>query len=338
MNTQIKQRIFYLDYIKAFAIILVVIGHVLQYVMWPSDYGEHCVWNFIYSFHMPLFMFVSGVTIAIKSSARLSFGHLMKKKSVQLLLPYFAWAIIISLFIEKDILFIGTIIDRPSNGLWFLWDLFFIILLSYIIQLISKRAIILLGGSVVLFIITQLLRIIIGEHFDYSSISYYLVIYNIGVVFGTEKYCQRLIINKRRYFLILLAITIIYLGTWIFYELEKDAFPQSFPTTIYKFIHICNKLEVGIVGSIMFFMLFYLVRNKDIRLFKILDRETLGIYAIHFQLIPLAVIGSTIISASTFFQTVLWPFLILIGSHIAICLIHINKYISLILLGEQTKK
>lgn len=67
MNTQLKQRrILYLDYIKAFAIILVIIGHVLQYMIWPSDFDEHYIWNFIYSFHMPLFMFISGVTMAMK--------------------------------------------------------------------------------------------------------------------------------------------------------------------------------------------------------------------------------------------------------------------------------
>lgn len=47
MNTQLKQRrILYLDYIKAFAIILVIIGHVLQYMIWPSDFDEHYIWNF----------------------------------------------------------------------------------------------------------------------------------------------------------------------------------------------------------------------------------------------------------------------------------------------------
>lgn len=338
MNIQIKQRIFFLDYIKAFAIIWVVIGHVLQYVIWPSDFGQHHVWNFIYSFHMPLFMFVSGATIAIKSSTKLSLGHLMKKRSVSLLLPYLVWAVIVSLFIEKDISFIWTIIDRPSNGLWFLWDLYFVILLSRIMQLVSKRASVLLGGSVILFFITQLLRITIGDHLDYSSISYYLVIYNMGAVVGTKEYCEKLIMNKRGYFLLLLAVIIVYLGTWLFYESGKEFFLKDFSLTIYKFIHICNRLEVGIISSIMFFMLFYLMRNRQIKLLRILGRETLGIYAIHFQLIPIAVIGSTLISISIFSQTILWSILILIGSHIAIYIIHLNKYFSLILLGEQIKK
>lgn len=335
MNTQLKQRrILYLDYIKAFAIILVIIGHVLQYMIWPSDFDEHYIWNFIYSFHMPLFMFISGVTMAMKSP-NYSFGHLMKKRAVQLLLPYFVWAIIISLFREKDISFIWTIIDRPSNGLWFLWDLYFIILLSRILLLVSKRVSVLLGGSFSFFIIAQLLRIAIGEHFDYSSISYYLVIYNIGFVIGAKKYCENLIMNKYRYCLILLAVIIIYIGTWIFYELGRDAFPMNFSTVIYKFIHICNRLEVGIMASIMFFMLFYFMRNWTIRFFLIIGQETLGIYAIHFWLIPVALMGVPLISVSMLCDTILWSSFILIGSHVTINIIHKNKYFSFMLLGDK---
>ena len=49
-----KKRILWIDYAKAFAMFFVVIGHV--------NSGNYLT-NWIYSFHMPLFFFLSGITV-----------------------------------------------------------------------------------------------------------------------------------------------------------------------------------------------------------------------------------------------------------------------------------
>lgn len=52
------ERIQFIDRLKGLAIILVVIGH-----LGLSQVNEGIV-KFIYTFHMPLFMFLSGIVIA----------------------------------------------------------------------------------------------------------------------------------------------------------------------------------------------------------------------------------------------------------------------------------
>lgn len=53
-----KQRVKYIDRMKGLAIILVVMGHVYLFSMG----GSACrMTEFISSFHMPLFMFLSGI-------------------------------------------------------------------------------------------------------------------------------------------------------------------------------------------------------------------------------------------------------------------------------------
>ena len=47
------------DYLKAFAIWLVVYGHCHQHLL-SLDRHDNIVYVFIYSFHMPLFMCISG--------------------------------------------------------------------------------------------------------------------------------------------------------------------------------------------------------------------------------------------------------------------------------------
>ena len=85
-----KNRIPYIDNIKCFAIICVMLGHALQYL--EGDRLENVYsFNFIYTFHMPLFMMVSGYFFS--SSLRLSFGDFIKKKFTQLLLPGLTWSL-----------------------------------------------------------------------------------------------------------------------------------------------------------------------------------------------------------------------------------------------------
>lgn len=71
-------RIDYLDRIKGFAIFLVVMGHAIAwqfndfYVAYedPIYDNQFILWRLIYSFHMPLFMFCSG--LFVKMSFELS--------------------------------------------------------------------------------------------------------------------------------------------------------------------------------------------------------------------------------------------------------------------------
>ena len=84
-----KRRIGYLDFLRGIAIILVVMGHFIQYNL-EGISATKC-FNFIYAFHMGFFFFISGCTIALSTneirwSYYLSF---VKKKSIQLLVPFF---------------------------------------------------------------------------------------------------------------------------------------------------------------------------------------------------------------------------------------------------------
>lgn len=53
-----KSRIHYIDRLKGFAILLVIMGHVYGMAL---DLTNEIVYKVICSFHMPLFMFLSGL-------------------------------------------------------------------------------------------------------------------------------------------------------------------------------------------------------------------------------------------------------------------------------------
>lgn len=60
MNNNIKERIYKFDNIKLLSILLVVVGHVIEPYTNKSDMFKS-LFIFIYSFHMPLFIFISGL-------------------------------------------------------------------------------------------------------------------------------------------------------------------------------------------------------------------------------------------------------------------------------------
>ena len=71
-----QERVVWIDQIKGVAILLVVIGHILWFPMGFADiHINGCLLlNFVYSFHMPLFIFLSGMVIHSVPNVR-KFNH-----------------------------------------------------------------------------------------------------------------------------------------------------------------------------------------------------------------------------------------------------------------------
>lgn len=81
------QRLAYWDNIKMLLIFLVVLGHTIAFTQWAGDTSLLCVYNCIYSFHMPLFVFISGYF-----SKRITCP---RKKDIEILLyPYLVFQVL----------------------------------------------------------------------------------------------------------------------------------------------------------------------------------------------------------------------------------------------------
>ena len=59
------ERIELIDYLKGYAIILVVLGHVIVFSN-PTEFTQSQLFTFVYSFHMPLLLFLSGYLVCQK--------------------------------------------------------------------------------------------------------------------------------------------------------------------------------------------------------------------------------------------------------------------------------
>lgn len=145
-----KERNNSIDIMKGIGIFLVVLGHTTE---------NKILLKWIYSFHMPLFFFLSGI---FHSNGR-SYKEFLIKKAKGLLIPYFSFATILFLFfiiVSKNIgfsagenlsikenfigIFIGTDIKNISQvswggQLWFLLALFLVSNINYFLEKINFK-------------------------------------------------------------------------------------------------------------------------------------------------------------------------------------------------------
>lgn len=83
-NNAGSRRLIWADMLKCFAIFLVLWGHSIQHLT-PSGFMDNPVFRLIYSFHMPLFMIISGYFAS--GIIKKSWKNLLVKKSLQLVVP-----------------------------------------------------------------------------------------------------------------------------------------------------------------------------------------------------------------------------------------------------------
>lgn len=130
-----KIRIHYIDQLKGLAIILVVLGHIAE----KSMGIEEAPFNFMYqSFHMPLFLFLSGIFVfnGIVNYDWKDFALFLRKKVIRILLPFLVVGGAYSIIILKDF---SSVYNGLFGGYWFLPAVFLCMLFSFLCGAISHR-------------------------------------------------------------------------------------------------------------------------------------------------------------------------------------------------------
>lgn len=242
-----SKRIAWIDCLKLFAIFLVVWGHSMHYFGWNMEQRYTGVDGWIYSFHMPLFMILSGFF-----SVKLLEGKFeWKKRFINLIVP----CITLGLFC--------LLIGIDSLNFWFLKSIFinYVIVGIYCLIKVNERVkfVILCIGCFILFPLLCHIKwlykvdfmlpcfafgIMLRKQFDWFKQHYIkiftisFVIFTIGSFFWTKDcvwYCTK--------------------PNWIdfkalIYDKQLLFHPTSLMENIFRYI-------MGFAGSMTFFSLFY---------------------------------------------------------------------------------
>ena len=140
-----KERIFYLDELRALAIIFVLLAHVCRKF---SEYSIIGSWQWFCSsplvdfaiMGVPLFLMISGSLLLNKE---MSLGDFLKRRFSRILIPFIPWALILPfllLFISNNHISFSSYINiLLDNEYWFVWMLIGVYLFIPIVNSFIKE-------------------------------------------------------------------------------------------------------------------------------------------------------------------------------------------------------
>lgn len=316
-----NNRIGYLDFLRGIAIITVVMGHIIQYNF--SGAASVSCFNFIYSFHMGFFFFISGCTAALVSQRNTwsNFVPFVKKKALQLLVPYFIWGLFIgggTLLIINNISLVDIWhklllnLKKPSvDAPWFIFQLFFIQIVYYLGCSICERTtkkyalpIVLLCSVPLLTGFLWLKKGFIGTGYVWINPEY-LLLFVLGHIAQTNE------INEKITKIGIFISFMVFLFTYPFFDF------QSGDSLTNQLIRIVASISFSLAIYWLVKMHFSSINEKARYLINYLGTHTLEIYLTHFCIINLASykwIDTGLMNSIPFF-------LVLMIASIPICLI-----------------
>ena len=184
-----KGREAWLDSLKGFAILLVILGHVLSGYLDAWTFGYDAVYSFyyvrtwIYYFHMPLFFLISGFTFTL---AYWRDGKLVRGRYVRQLLSLFYLYVLYALILwcvkqavpelvneTYDIKDLQRMLVEPLGNFWYLYVLIWMYLLGALTRTPSWPSYWLLLPGALAVMAADL-------HLDWTMLTLYRVIYHFA--------------------------------------------------------------------------------------------------------------------------------------------------------------
>ncbi|MEG0618349.1 MAG: acyltransferase family protein [Bacilli bacterium] len=267
-----------IDLLKGVLVFLVIWGHVIQCsTNGMFDFYLNSIYKFIYSFHMPAFMLISGY-LYYYSEQNKNLKTILLRKLKQLLIPIISWGFIFYIFLHITNIndfSLRTCFEAP----WFLWST----LCSSLILILSNK--LFKGKYKFLFYI---LFIPITLLFPNRNLNIFMYPYFlIGYLF--RKYYNK---NNK---LVGFLSCIVYFIMLPFFDKKYYIYTTGinfFNSYIKGFITVdMFRWVLGLTGSIVFMIVLKLIYKyfRDLKIINFIIK--IGNYPLHFYLIQNVIIS-----------------------------------------------
>jgi fucose 4-O-acetylase-like acetyltransferase len=274
----VSVRSVWVDYAKGIGIVLVVYGHIARGVFNAGINYDHKIYlitdHIIYSFHMPLFFFLSGLFF-VASLEKYGAGKLFYNKLDTLIYPYVIWSLLqggveflLSKYTNNHVTFLEVIslFWAPRAQFWYLYSLFFVFIVAILAY--SKLSARYLPA---ILLIAALINIFSNNLPDIAPVIFtarYFVFFALGIYFNQIK--EYFFRNVYVVFPLFLLAFILF--QWVFpYELELFN-PSDGGWSL---------LLLGIVSIIFVVLMCMFLSRFNIRFLAYLGTSSLGIYLMH---------------------------------------------------------
>ena len=291
-----------IDILKGIAIILVIYAHCIQFgsgsnYLKSLFYFNNQIFKFIYSFHMPLFMIISGYLFhfSIKNH---SFKYNLNSRFIGLFVPIIVWQtiwILLGDFHSLNNYSILYLLNSYLNTLWFITSVF---LNSLIVLLCNKYA----KDSLLLYSFIFFVSLFIPNYYGYNLYVFMLPYFLCGYFYNKAGGLK--VMNNHNIgiteFVILVVLFFILL-----YHYDINDYIYTSGTYIIR-NHMISVSQIytdffrwgiGLIGSLCIILLIKLIFNNNaqllvLRCLGIIGTRTMGLYIIstylfqYFNLLP----------------------------------------------------
>lgn len=282
-----KKRIYTFDNCKFFLILFVVVGHILEATDFQSSRFSKTIVTMIYSFHMPLFVFISGYFSKTKYSKKMLMDIV-----INLLLPYVIFQTIFLIFAElwygETTIYLSY--TTPFSPLWFIfclvvWKLLLPIMHKSKLSLPVLFALGILVGYIPRvgdFLKAGNSNVYIGAAYSLSRFFVFFPFFLIGSKMSIKKLPSFTIVHKSIAFLVFvvaIAFTAVFFDkiqyAWF---IGRDSYEQLGSTVWYSGIYRVLTYSISLILSFAFLVI---TPNSYTPLISNMGRRTIYPYLLH---------------------------------------------------------
>lgn len=284
-----NQRSVFIDLSKGVLILLVLLGHSIQYAS-----GKECLsagtfygnWAFrlIYGFHMPCFMAISGFLFCFAVESK-SVWEIFVNKIRTLLVPIFSFALIVWLLqfhsdysLEDQI---RSYLSCTRFTLWFLWALFYCSMGVLVVNRVAK-------DNLIVYLLLIIGSFLTPDKWYSELYKFMFPCFLFGYFANKGKWIEFFKKNVKVIACVTAALYVV--AMFVYYDADTYVY-MSGSCILSKgtvnwhqlFVNVYRTL-VGICGSVAFLSVLFLVFNKfqgdgkQVKCFATLGTMTMGIY------------------------------------------------------------
>lgn len=284
MDKLVNARSSYWDNLKGILILLVVCGHLCERYINDSDLLKH-IWIIIYSFHMPMFIFLNGY-FARKSSKS------PVQKSLKMLKYYLLMQI---LFVFGNCLILReklelSVLASPAYCCWYLLFLVYAYLITNFLPQKSSQLIKWIAVSIFLSLLVGF-DVSVGHTYAVGRTFYFLPYFLIGALWAdTGKAFKS---SKEKKIICAVSAVVIFFALWSLGSTEwfnrsifsgHKSYEALYPEHI--LFAFFNKMAVYIISIVLAYIILNLIPHRK-TIFCFIGRHTLLIYLVHIFVFPM---------------------------------------------------
>lgn len=260
---------------------LVVWGHIIQATAYSSDgFYSDPIFKAIYTFHMPLFMAISGY-LSYSSIQRYAYLPMLKRRFMQLIVPAFVGAAIFGIIVTAANVIQGSsilhaleqfpkLVFKTASSFWFLWAIFLFTVIHCTIKKFARDSVLIMTAVFIAYCLLPPF----GKDYLFR---FTLPFFSMGYLIARHGIPKIILKNT-----IFVSSSIVSIVLYLLWTKEDYIYVSKMTLNFDNLHHILFRMTCGIVISFSVLSgLFAIKKFRSMFLFSQIGKSSLLVYIAH---------------------------------------------------------